>query len=51
MKKSHGPAFKAQQIDLVFCPTCKGKTFIKGVFHDLALCPVPRLWLGVRRNR
>lgn len=35
-KKNHGPAFKAQQIELATCPACKGKAFIKGVFHDLA---------------
>ncbi|MEX6663708.1 hypothetical protein [Pseudomonas sp. W2-17] len=36
MKKQHGPAFKAQQIELAQCPTCKGRTVVRGVFHDLA---------------
>ncbi|MGH8382611.1 hypothetical protein [Pseudomonas sp.] len=36
MRKSHGPAFSKQMIELVQCPTCKGKAVIKGVFHDLA---------------
>jgi len=36
MKKQHGPALNAQQIELAACPACKGKAFIKGVFHDLA---------------
>ena len=36
MKKSHGPAFRAAQLDLARCPVCKGKAVVKGVFHDLA---------------
>ena len=36
MKKQHGPAFQAQQIELAQCLACRGKAFIKGVFHDLA---------------
>jgi len=36
MKKSHGPAFRAAQLDLAKCPTCRGRAVIKGVFHDLA---------------
>ena len=35
MKKSHGPAFRATQLDLAKCPACRGKAVIKGVFHDL----------------
>ncbi|OMQ41059.1 hypothetical protein [Pseudomonas putida] len=34
-KRTHGPAFKAQQLELAVCQTCCGKAFIKGVFHDL----------------
>jgi hypothetical protein len=36
MKKSHGPAFHAAQLDLAKCPACRGRAVIKGVFHDLA---------------
>jgi hypothetical protein len=36
MKKSHGPAFRAAQLDLAKCPACRGKAMIKGVFHELA---------------
>ncbi|BCS45171.1 MULTISPECIES: hypothetical protein [Pseudomonas] len=36
MKKSHGPAFRAAQLDLAQCPACRGRAVIKGVFHDLA---------------
>lgn len=36
MNKSHGPAFRAAQLDLAKCPTCRGKAVIKGVFHELA---------------
>lgn len=36
MKKAHGPAFRAVQLDLAECPICKGRTVVKGVFHDLA---------------
>jgi len=36
MKKQHGPAFNAQQVELAVCQACRGKAFIKGVFHDLA---------------
>ncbi|MFK0090862.1 hypothetical protein ACIQUS_26685 [Pseudomonas sp. NPDC090755] len=36
MKKSHGPAFRKEAIDLAQCPACKGRAVIKGVFHDLA---------------
>ena len=36
MKKQHGPAFKVDQLDLAQCPICKGRTVVKGVFHDLA---------------
>ena len=35
MKKSHGPAFRAAQLDLAKCPACRGKAVIKGVFHEL----------------
>lgn len=36
MRKSHGPAFRKEAIELVECPACRGKTVIRGVFHDLA---------------
>lgn len=36
MKKSHGPAFRAAQLDLAKCPACRGRAVIKGVFHELA---------------
>ncbi len=36
MKKSHGPAFLAAQLDLALCPACRGRAVIKGVFHELA---------------
>lgn len=36
MKKVHGPAFRAAQLDLAKCPTCRGRAVIKGVFHELA---------------
>ncbi|MDF7792912.1 hypothetical protein [Pseudomonas syringae] len=36
MKKSHGPAFRAAQLDLALCPACRGRAVIKGVFHELA---------------
>ena len=36
MKKSHGPAFRAAQLDLAKCPICRGRAVIKGVFHELA---------------
>lgn len=34
-KKTHGPAFKASPVDLIWCPVCKGKAMVEGVFHDL----------------
>lgn len=36
MRKSHGPAFKKQRIDLAQCPACRGAAVIKGVFHEMA---------------
>ncbi|MNL43797.1 hypothetical protein D3C87_1663270 [compost metagenome] len=36
MKKQHGPAFKADQLDLAQCSVCKGRAVVKGVFHELA---------------
>jgi len=36
MRKSHGPAFNKQLIELAQCPTCRGKAVIQGVFHQLA---------------
>jgi hypothetical protein len=36
MKKSHGPAFKAQVIKLAECPVCRGRAVVQGVFHELA---------------
>lgn len=35
MKKIHGPAFRAAQLDLAKCPACRGKAVTKGVFHEL----------------
>jgi hypothetical protein len=34
-KKQHGPAFVRRQIPLTDCPSCAGKGFIRGVFHQL----------------
>ncbi|EPF68282.1 hypothetical protein [Pseudomonas syringae] len=36
MRKSHGPAFRAAQLDLAQCPVCWGRAVIKGVFHEMA---------------
>lgn len=36
MKKTHGPAFRKQRIELVQCPACRGRAVTPGVFHDLA---------------
>ncbi len=36
MKKPHGPAFRAAQLDLAKCPACRGRAVINGVFHELA---------------
>lgn len=36
MKKEHGPAFRAVQLDLAKCPACRGRAVVKGVFHELA---------------
>ncbi|MBI6684567.1 hypothetical protein YA0697_22940 [Pseudomonas viridiflava] len=36
MKRSHGPAFRAAQLELALCPACRGRAVIKGVFHELA---------------
>jgi hypothetical protein len=36
IKKSHGPAFRAAQLDLAKCTTCRGRAVVQGVFHDLA---------------
>ncbi|VVN76055.1 hypothetical protein [Pseudomonas fluorescens] len=36
MKKSHGPAFRAAQLDLARCSVCKGKAVVKQVFHEMA---------------
>lgn len=35
MKKTHGPAFRAAQLDLAKCPACRGRAVTKGVFHEL----------------
>jgi len=35
VKKSHGPAFRKQLIELSACPTCRGSGFTKGLFHQL----------------
>ncbi|MEG0860245.1 MAG: hypothetical protein RSG92_17575 [Pseudomonas sp.] len=36
MRKNRGPALCKSRIELVQCPTCSGKTFVQGVFHQLA---------------
>lgn len=36
MRKSHGPSFRKERIDLAQCPACRGKAVIKGVFHEMA---------------
>ena len=36
MKKCHGPSFRAAQLDLAKCTTCRGRAIVSGVFHDLA---------------
>ncbi|NAP03265.1 hypothetical protein B1F73_23825 [Pseudomonas syringae] len=36
MRKSHGPAFRAAQLDLAQCSACRGRAVIKGVFHEMA---------------
>lgn len=36
MKRIHGPAFSKQRTELAQCPACRGKTFVQGVFHQLA---------------
>lgn len=35
MKKSHGPAFRKQMIELAQCPECRGKGFTKPMFYEL----------------
>lgn len=35
MIKSHGPALKKPVIDLAYCPLCRGRAVIKGVFYEL----------------
>lgn len=36
MRKSHGPAFRKELIELAQCPACRGKAVLKGVFHEMA---------------
>lgn len=36
MRKSHGPAFKKEVIELAECRACKGRAVIQGVFHQMA---------------
>lgn len=36
MKKIHGPAFRATQLDLAKCTVCRGRAVVPGVFHELA---------------
>lgn len=36
MKKSHGPAFRKEVIELAQCSACKGKAVTQGVFHQMA---------------
>lgn len=36
MSKTHGPSFRAAQLDLAKCTTCRGRAVVSGVFHDLA---------------
>ena len=35
MKKSHGPAFRKEMIQLDQCPACFGNAVIRGVFHHM----------------
>ncbi|SEI17145.1 hypothetical protein [Pseudomonas asplenii] len=36
MTRSHGPDFRKQVIDLVRCPTCRGRAVTKGLFFEMA---------------
>ncbi|MDX9624287.1 hypothetical protein [Pseudomonas fragariae (ex Marin et al. 2024)] len=36
MKKSHGPAFRAAQVELAQCPACRGRAVIKGIYYEMA---------------
>ncbi|WP_311969332.1 hypothetical protein [Pseudomonas baltica] len=36
MKKSHGPEFRAAQLNVAKCPACGGRAVVRGVFHELA---------------
>jgi DnaJ-class molecular chaperone len=35
MRKTHGPAFRAAQLDLAKCEACRGRAVVQGVFHEL----------------
>lgn len=35
MKKSHGPAFRAARIELIKCPTCRGRAVVWGISYEL----------------
>jgi len=35
MKKIHGPAFRAAQLDLAKCTACRGRAVIKPLFHEM----------------
>lgn len=35
MKKSHGPAFRKERIELALCEACRGKAVIKPLFFEL----------------
>lgn len=36
MRKSHGPAFRKEVIELVQCSACRGRAVTKGLFHEMA---------------
>jgi len=36
MKKTDGPAFRTDFLDLAQCPACRGRAVTSGVFHELA---------------
>jgi len=35
MRRTHGPAFRAAQLDLTKCPACRGRAVVQGIFHEL----------------
>lgn len=36
MRKSHGPSFRAAQLDLAKCPACRGNAVVKPLFYEIA---------------